>query len=130
SADWCDRREMMNTLIVGLCSREGRVARLATASHDPMAYLAECLLSWMREQWGSRSTPLAPAHEWLIERDEAQPGEQRYTEIREVISLTHNWLAPHTPARLRPVLSALLKWLAHNPPQRRSYEAVEREAAR
>lgn len=127
--DWCGRNEVINTTIVGLCEKRGRVARLALDSRDPMAYVAECLLSWMREQWGSRSASLQAVQEQFADRRAAVTSDEGYTDIQDVVVITHRWLAPRTPSRLQQHLPDLLRWLAYNPPQRRSYEAVDLAAA-
>jgi len=123
-----DPDEVVNTAIAHLLDHEGRVAGYAaSAEEEPWGYLAVCIHGWMRKLWGSRGTSL-DVFEFLPEPYRAEPDDP-YTPLDEVVARTFELLAPLTDSRLHGELFRLLGWLAANPPQRLSYEAVEARAA-
>lgn len=124
---WIHTDDIVNSVIVGLCEEEGRVARrIAQDALDPWDYLAKCAAGWVRALWGSRGIPIESLES--VESSEA-PEWERLTPIRDVAHRTRALLAPYTEARLREALLPLLLWLAHNPPQRVSHELSDRVAA-
>jgi len=132
--NWLHRNDVVHTVLVNLSEQQGRAAKLiAEASHAPWAYLAKCAVEWVRTSWGHRAAPL---EEVLVERSRADAREYfsardnvGLTPLGDLVRLSYDVLAPHTPAHLRPSLLQLLRWLAVNPPQRLSYEGSERRAA-
>lgn len=126
---WLQADDVLHTVILGLCEQQGRVARrIAATARDPWGYLARCATEWVRALWGSRGEPLellSPARAVL--QPPAQPSP--LTPLEEVVGLVFSTLRPHTEGRLHPPLRSLLRWFAQNPPQRRSHESDDREAA-
>ncbi len=132
--DWAQPHEVLNTLIVGLCSDGGRAAaHIAETAIDPWAYLARCSNKWARELWGSRGISLEQLSEARVEAcpvtQPHQTWDDALTSLDQVVALTHRALAPHTPHDLSRPLGGLLNWLANNPPQRVSHETADRAAA-
>ncbi len=125
---WLEKEDIVNTAVVRLIENEGRAARyVASAQGEPWNYLARCLDSWVRAQWGTRCSALDDER---FELRHPQVHESPLTSIEEVARLTHEALRPHTPSLLRDPLRGLLLWLAENPPQRLSYETADRAAAK
>lgn len=140
NSTWLDSDDLVHTAIVELTHENGRVARYAAASNgEPWAYVSVCLVDWMRAQWGTRGEPFdetahlkrtGGGHRTLAEAsDGTQVSATTVTALETVIERTHVLLAPSLPAHYHEPLRALLRWCALNPPQRRSYEHVDREAA-
>ena len=132
--EWAQPHEVLHTLIVGLCSDDGKVAtHIAQTAIDPWAYLARCSTKWSHDLWGSRGISLEQLSEAHVEAcPVAQPHQARdhaLTSLNQVVVLTHRALAPHTPQGLSKPLGGLLSWLANNPPQRASHETADRAAA-
>lgn len=128
ASDWVSQNEVVNTIIVGLSDSDGRVARKAASSHlAPWAYLTPCIRGWLRALWGGRHQALH-----VIEQFEGQcaAADTGLTDIETVVSLTFELLAAHSPPEVHADLLRLVHWLAHNPPQRSSYESEDRAAAR
>ncbi len=121
---WVHTHDVVNSVIVGLCEQDGRVARrIAHDALDPWDYLATCAAGWVRALWGTRGIPL-DSQEFVVPFESAE--ESDLTPIKEVACLTYALLAPHTEVRLRRPLLPLLHWLASNPPQRISHELSDR----
>lgn len=124
---WLHKHDVVNSVLLGLCDQDGRVARhISNAAHEPWGYLAKCSAGWVRALWGPRGASLE-SHEFVAPNEE--PDCDQLTEIHEVARLTHVMLAPHTEVRLVGQLLTLLHWLANNPPQRLSHELADRAAA-
>lgn len=124
---WLHKHDVVNTVLLGLCDQDGRVARhIATASDEPWGYLAKCSVGWVRTLWGTRGISIESE---LFVEPRTEPAESSLTPIQEVAELTHAILLPHTEARLNGQLLPLLLWLAANPPRRLSHEHEDRAAA-
>lgn len=126
SSDWLSSDDVINETIVRLCADGGRVAKyVADARGNPWIYLERCMRGWTREQWGTRCRALDEEASALI----PQSASSGLTAIEDAVTLTFFALQHCVEAELRGEFLHLLSWLAHNPPQRRSYESVERKAA-
>ena len=128
SADWLCGDDVLHTAIVRLCENEGRAARYAAASlGDPWAYLEQCLRDWTRQQWGTRCNPLEES--LLSTHHLVEVSQHRHTAVDTAITRAFDSLKHCIGNSRREEFLELLTWLANNPPQRRSYEAVDRAAA-
>lgn len=124
---WFVADEAVNTIVVALTVDGGRVARYAASAQGaPWAYLGKCVTAWSREILGSRCSPL---DEKLTSPCNGGDVEAALTPLEQVSALTFATLAPHTPPHLHAATEQLIQWLATNPPQRLSYERIEREHA-
>lgn len=127
-AGWVASEDVVHTIILRLSEKRGRAARYAAAADgEPWIYLAACLTGWMREQIGTRGRAM---DEHTVVVDAGPDSEDSLTPISRVVSLTYSALQNYTHPSHRHALRPLLKWLAVNPPQRSSYESVERAAAK
>lgn len=125
---WVQPNEIVNTVLVGLCENDSRVARkIAGTADDPWAYLASCAGQWVRALWGTRGDSLDALIPILTL---AEPvNESALTPLCEVVELSHALLAPYLEVAQRAQLQPLLRWIAANPPQRISHESADRMAA-
>lgn len=124
---WYERTEVVNTALVRLCAEDARVAKLAArAEIEPWRYLVPCMITWMREQWGTRGEPLDACLTLAARAGSVGVADA----LSDAVRHTFTSVAFGVPSALRRDLHLLLQWLARNPPQRRSYEAADREEAR
>lgn len=124
-----DPDEVVNTAIERLSANGGRVAAYAASSDgEPWAYIATCLVGWVRQLWGTRSSSLDGLEDWLP-APLPVANETDLTPLDEVVNATFAVLAQVTPQNDHVSLLRLLGWLAANPEQRLSYEVHEKQAA-
>ncbi len=122
SAEWLSAEDVLHTAIVRLTEADGRAARyVAAAKGEPWWYLERCMRNWAREQWGTCCAVLDEATTVSVSATESAEGP--FTPMSTALDHTRSVLEPYVAPRLRPYLPAVLRWLALNPPQRRSYEA-------
>ena len=124
-----ERDEVVNLAVERLCANGGRVASYAAASDgEPWAYISTCMVGWVRQLWGTRSSSLEGLEEWLP-APIPSGDDSELTPLDEVVNATFAVLSQVTPQESHGSLLRLLGWLAANPEQRLSYEVHEKQAA-
>lgn len=124
---WLEEDDVVNSAVDILTANEGRVARYASLADEPWGYLWRALLGRLAKERDWLGAPLETVtfYRSPYEADE----DSHFTPLDEVVARTLELLAPLTDAKLHGELFRLLGWLAANPPQRLSYEAVDARAA-
>lgn len=125
---WLETEEVVNLLVVKLLEDDGAMARRVSCAVNPWAYLSTCLTGWLQHEWGVRATPLETLTPFLPSR-EMRPGSDDLTELSVAIDLTCTVLDSRTPQQLTADVHELVKFFAHNPVQRKSYDQDERDQA-
>lgn len=107
--------------------KEKAPIRFAASAENPWGYLWTCALRWARNDWGMRASDLETSEAYALAAPEND--ESHLTPLEEVVRCCFEELAQRIPVRHHSAVYELLGWLASNPPQRLSYEGLERIAA-
>lgn len=131
SASWgykLEHQEVFNLLYERLNRRlaSGKTfAEYVISAKNPHAYLKKCLFSWVREEQGFRTAAIEQTGADLLPEVKS-PSDESLEWLR---LLLFDLLAELVPGGFKAELSELISFSLHNPPQRKSYEWVDRQEA-